>query len=103
MGKSGDEDVDPRERRETYNGAGEAWARAVDMTVTPLIFGFVGYRLDLWIGTLPVFTVVLSLFCLGYVVWKACNGYVAEMQVHEAKLAAGRRTSVAGGGTVRHG
>lgn len=83
--------MDPRERRETYNGASDAWARAVELTLTPLIFGFLGHRLDAWLGTTPVLTVVLSAFCLGYVVWKACTGYVAEMQIHEARFARGRR------------
>ncbi len=82
--------MDPRERCEIYNGAGDAWSRAVELTATPLIFGFLGYRLDLWIGTLPVFTVVFSAFCLGYSVWKVWAGYEAAMQVHEAQLLAGR-------------
>jgi F0F1-type ATP synthase assembly protein I len=78
--------VDPRERRETYNGASDALSRAVEITVTPMIFGFLGYRLDLWVGSAPAFTVVLSTFCLGYLSWKLCVGYAAEMQAHEAQL-----------------
>lgn len=83
--------MDPRERRETYNGASDAWAQAVELTVTPLIFGFLGYRLDLWVGTKPVFTVLLALFCLSYVVWKACTTYTAQMQVHQAQLVGARK------------
>jgi F0F1-type ATP synthase assembly protein I len=92
--------VDPRERCEIYNGAGDAWSRAVELTATPLIFGFLGYRLDLWIGTLPVFTVVFSAFCLGYSVWKVWAGYEAAMQVHEAQLLAGRRRGITPTGDV---
>ncbi|MBW3581000.1 MAG: AtpZ/AtpI family protein [Actinobacteria bacterium] len=84
--------MDPRERRETYNGASDAWAQAVELTVTPLIFGFLGHRLDLWVGTSPVFTLVLGVFCLAYVVWKACTTYAARMQVYEARLVGPRRS-----------
>ncbi len=83
--------MDPRERSKIYNGASDAWSRAVELTVTPLIFGFLGYRLDLWAGTQPVFTIVFSAFCLGYEVWKMWSGYEAAMQVHEAELLARRR------------
>lgn len=77
--------MDP-ERRETYNGANDAMARAMEIAVTPIIFGFLGYRLDLWLGTRPAFTVVLATFCLGYLSWKMYVAYSAEMQAHEARL-----------------
>jgi F0F1-type ATP synthase assembly protein I len=83
--------VDPRERRETYNGASDAWSQAVELTVTPLIFGFLGHRLDLWAHTSPIFTLVLGLFCLGYVVWKAFMTYAARMEEHQARLVGPRR------------
>ena len=77
--------MDP-ERRETYNGANDAMARAMEIAVTPIIFGFLGYRLDLWLGTRPAFTVVLSTFCLAYLFWKMYVAYSVEMQAHEARL-----------------
>jgi len=82
--------VDLQERNKIYNGASGAFSRAVEMVVTPLIFGFLGYRLDLWIGTTPAFTLVLSVFCLGYITWKTCVGYSADMARHEAELQANR-------------
>lgn len=86
--------MDPRERRDTYNGANDAWARAVDLTVTPLIFGFLGHRLDAWLSTGPVLLVVLSSFCLAYVVWKVIRQYDTEMKVHEARLRTVRSVTV---------
>ncbi len=77
--------MDP-ERRETYNGANDAMARAMEIALTPIIFGFLGYRLDLWLGTRPAFTVALATFCLGYLSWKMYVTYSAEMQAHEARL-----------------
>lgn len=78
--------MDLRHRRETYNGAGEVLARAFELAVTPIIFGFLGYRLDRWVGTRPVFTVFLAVFALAYLTWKLVSGYEAEMRAHEAAL-----------------
>ncbi len=77
--------MDP-ERRQTYNGANDAMARAMEFAVTPIIFGFLGHRLDLWLGSGPAFTVALATFCLGYLSWKMYVTYSAEMQAHEARL-----------------
>lgn len=85
--------MDPRERRETYNGASDALSRAVEITVTPMIFGFLGYRLDLWLGSSPAFTVALSTFCLAYLSWKMCVDYSAQMQAHEARLLGARKVA----------
>jgi F0F1-type ATP synthase assembly protein I len=82
--------VDPRERSKIYNGASNGFSRAVEMVVTPLIFGFLGHRVDAWVGTTPLFTVVLAVFCLGYITWKTCAGYQADMERHEAELRASR-------------
>jgi F0F1-type ATP synthase assembly protein I len=76
--------VELRDRRDTYNGFGEALSRAVELVVTPLIFGLLGYALDRGLGTVPVFAVVLSLFALcgmGVRVWFS---YDHAMRAHEA-------------------
>lgn len=83
--------MDPRERSKIYNGASDAWTRAVELTVTPLVFGYLGFRLDRWAGTGALFTIVFAAFCLGYEVWKMWSGYESAMQVHEAELLARRR------------
>lgn len=83
--------MEPPERSRIYNGASDAFSRAVEMVATPLIFGFVGYRLDAYLGTTPLFAVVFSVFCLGYVTWKICVRYDADMVRHEAELRANRR------------
>jgi len=82
--------VDPRERNKIYNGASDGFSRAVEMVATPLIFGFLGHRLDAWVGTTPLFTVLFAVFCLGYVVWRTCAGYQADMVRHEAEFRANR-------------
>ena len=94
--------MDPRERSKIYNQASDGFSRAVEMVATPLIFGFLGHRLDAWVGTNPLFTVVLALSCLGYITWKTCAVYQADMERHEAELRANRsnRRRSAGSGST---
>lgn len=53
--------MDLRDRRDTYNGFGEGLSRAFEIAVTPAIFFMFGYALDRYIGTVPIFSIVLLL------------------------------------------
>ena len=75
-----------RERRELNNGVGNALSRAVELTVTPMIFGFFGYLLDGRLGTRPIFMFVFFLFVLGYTLWKQFVLYSAAMDEEQRKL-----------------
>ena len=79
-----------RERRELNNGAGNALSRAVELTVTPMIFGLLGWLLDGRLGTHPIFMLVLFLFVLGYTLWKQYALYGAAMDKEQRKLMGGR-------------
>jgi F0F1-type ATP synthase assembly protein I len=83
--------VDLRDRRELNNGFGNALARAVELTVSPVIFGFLGYLLDGRLGTRPVFMIFLFAFTVGYLFWKQYLHYSAEMDEHQRKLTGPRR------------
>ena len=78
--------MEHRARRELNNGFGDAMARAVEITLTPAIMGGLGYLLDKWLGTWPVFFLLIFVFTIGYVVWKMFLRYDAEMRRHEAKI-----------------
>jgi F0F1-type ATP synthase assembly protein I len=78
--------LDLRDRRETYNGFGEALARAFEIVVTPLLFALAGYGLDRWLGTAPVFLVVLTALAVVGLAVKIYYGYQHEMRAHEAQL-----------------
>ena len=78
--------MEHRARRELNNGFGDAMARAVELSLTPAIMGFLGSLLDRWLGTWPVFAIAFFVFTLGYVIWKMFMRYEHEMQAHEAKL-----------------
>jgi F0F1-type ATP synthase assembly protein I len=77
--------VDLRERRELNNGFGNALSRAVELTVSPVIFGFLGYLLDGRLGTRPLFMIFLFAFTIGYLFWRQYLHYDAEMKEQERK------------------
>lgn len=57
--------MDITERRELNRGLGDGMARAFELAAIPAIFGFVGWILDRWLGTAPIFTLVLAM--IGFV------------------------------------
>lgn len=77
--------------RQTYNGFGDSLARAFELTLTPALFGFVGWLLDRWLGVVPLFTLVFALFTFGYVAWKLWGGYETAMRAHERDLGIDRQ------------
>jgi F0F1-type ATP synthase assembly protein I len=77
--------VDLRERRDTYNGFGEAFSRGFELAVTPALFGFLGYVIDRWLGIVPVLTIVFLLFALVGMFVKIWYAYDGEMKRHEAE------------------
>ena len=82
-----------RERQALHNGAGDALTVAVELAATPALFAFVGWRLDLWLDTSPVFLLVLFLVVAVYEIWKLFGRYDARMRVEEdALLRRPRRT-----------
>jgi F0F1-type ATP synthase assembly protein I len=83
--------VDLRDRRELNNGFGNALSRAVEFTVSPVIFGFLGFLLDGRIGTRPLFMIFLFAFTFSYLFWKQYLRYSAEMDEHQRKLTGSRR------------
>jgi F0F1-type ATP synthase assembly protein I len=79
--------VDLNPVRQTNPGDADRMVLAFELVLTPTIFGFLGYLLDGWLGTLPVFTVVLAAFTLGYTVWKLIADYDADMEADAQRRA----------------
>ena len=75
-----------RDRQDLNNGFGNALARAFELVVTPMIFGFFGYLLDGRLGTRPAFMLVLFLVVLGYELWKHYTIYGAAMDREQRKV-----------------
>lgn len=72
------------ERQELYNGFGNGLALAFELALAPVIFGLMGYGLDRWLDTLPVFTIIGALLCVVGLGARQFYGYDAQMKVHEA-------------------
>lgn len=54
--------MDLRDRQALNNGFGNALALAVEIVVTPLVFALGGWAIDRWLGTSPLFALLLGLF-----------------------------------------
>ncbi|MGH9119497.1 MAG: AtpZ/AtpI family protein [Acidimicrobiales bacterium] len=79
--------ADPHaERRALTNGFGDALAKAFELAATPAVFGFLGWLLDRWLGTAPIFLLALVVIVFLYEVWKLADGYTRTMAEHEARL-----------------
>jgi F0F1-type ATP synthase assembly protein I len=78
--------VELRDRQDLNNGFGNALTRAVEIVVTPMIFGFFGYLLDGRLGTRPAFMLVFFLLVLGYTLWKHSAAYGVAMDREQDKL-----------------
>ena len=78
-------------KRELNKGFGDALSVAVELAVTPAIFAFLGWRLDAWLGTTPLFLLVLFLFTFTYVAWREYAKYQLRMEQHERELLAPKR------------
>jgi len=81
-----DVEREQQDNRDLNRGFSDAMAHAVELALTPAIFGFVGYLLDGWLGTGPFLMLGLGLFTVVYVAWRMMKGYDAEMQVRERAL-----------------
>lgn len=73
------------QRRGLLQSFGNGLSQAFEIALIPLIFGFGGHALDVWLGSRFVFTLVLSVFGLAGVVAKLWYGYEYRMQQVEAE------------------
>lgn len=76
-------------RRQINRGYDDGMARAIEIVVTPLIFGGIGFLLDGWLDTRPAFTIGLGIFGVVGIFAKLWLGYDREMRRHESELGSG--------------
>ena len=72
------------ERRELYNGFGNALALAMEFAVGPVIFGGLGWYLDQRLGFFPVLTIALGILGVVASFLRMWYRYDAEMREKEA-------------------
>ena len=91
--------MDLSDRQAMYNGFGNSLSRAVELVLTPAIFGFFGWLLDRWLGVTPLFTITLTLLVFLYVAWRLWSGYESDMKAHERNLSGRLAGGTSGPGT----
>ena len=66
-----------------YGGFADALALAFELALTPMVFALLGWWLDGWLGTRPLFTASLSGITAVYVLVKAVLIYKAKAEAEE--------------------
>jgi F0F1-type ATP synthase assembly protein I len=70
---------DLRTRQDLNRGFSDALGRGVDLALTPVVFGFIGWLIDRVAGTSPVFTIVVAAIGVVGTVVKMKLGYDRDM------------------------
>ena len=77
-------------KRELNKGFSDALNAAVELAVTPAVLALIGWQIDRWLGTSPVFLIALFVFTLSYVAWKHFVLYSSQMDQEHDRLFAGK-------------
>ncbi len=73
-------------KRELNNGFGNALTTAVELAVTPALMALVGWQVDRWLDTSPLFLLFLFVFTVAYVSWREYTRYQQRMGEQEREL-----------------
>ena len=72
--------------------SGDALAAAFELVATPALFAFFGWKIDDWLGTGPIFLLVLTILTASYSIYRLLAQYDREMAAHEeARIRAAQR------------
>lgn len=82
---------DLRTRQDLTRGFSDALTRSVELVLTPIVFGLIGWLIDRAAGTWPVFTLGLATFGIVGIAVKLKLGYDREMTVHDGTPATAPR------------
>jgi F0F1-type ATP synthase assembly protein I len=85
-------------KRQSYQGLGDGMSRAIELAITPVIFGGLGYLLDQKFDTQPTFMIVLVVLTLiGMFVrnWAAYKIKMQELEAQAIVAAEAKRSSLA--------
>lgn len=73
------------DRQATWNGFGNGMSRSFELAVAPAIFALFGLMVDRWLGTVPVFTVVLAVLAMVGGFLRTYYEYQAAMEREDAQ------------------
>ena len=69
--------------QDLYRSFGDSFTRAVEMAVTPVLFGAMGYGLDRWLDTRPILMTIFFLVAIIGMLLRTWYGYTYRMQALE--------------------
>jgi F0F1-type ATP synthase assembly protein I len=72
------------DRRELNQGFGNALSKAIELVLTPAIFGALGWWIDGRLGTSPLFMLILGVSTFAYESWRMLYAYNEAMAEREA-------------------
>jgi F0F1-type ATP synthase assembly protein I len=75
--------VELRDRQALWQGFGNGLGQAVEMVLTPVLFGAFGALLDHWFGTGPVLMLVFGLFGVVGMALRTYYWYQAKIAAEE--------------------
>lgn len=75
---------DLRVKQQLNRGYSDGLARGIEVVLTPLLFGALGWLLDGWLGTDPFLAIILGTFGVIGIFAKLKLGYDRAMHVEEA-------------------
>ena len=81
--------------------ARDSLGQGLDATITLIIFLAAGFGLDRWLGTTPLFMIVLTVLAAVGIFYKLKLGYEAKMAQHEQRLQNAREAAETPGQEVR--
>jgi F0F1-type ATP synthase assembly protein I len=76
--------------RNLFQQEDDGWSRAIELAVTPLVAGGIGYLLDRLFGTVPILTIICFAFAVVATFVKMYYAYDTKMKAHDAESPWGR-------------
>lgn len=76
--------------RNIFRQEDDGWSRAIELALTPVVAGGIGYLVDRVLGTVPVITVVFFLLAVVATFVKMYYAYDTQMKSHDAESPWGR-------------
>jgi F0F1-type ATP synthase assembly protein I len=85
----------PDDTRHWARQEDEGWSRAMELALTPVVAGVIGYIIDRIAGTVPVFAITFLILASVGTFIKMYYAYDAKMKAHEAEAPWGKAQALA--------
>ncbi len=80
----------PNETRNWHQAEDDAWSRAFELALTPVVAGGIGYLVDRIFGIVPICTIVCVVLAVVATFIKMYYAYDTKMKAHDAESPWGR-------------